>query len=146
MTSDTNRRGINNEKRQESSNKRTKYNATQNEHVVESPMKIEVSQDFQMNEDTNAELKNVDDAEEVKDCKVSERNSNDEENKYITEFDFYGEKYTFKERPAVIEEKEGKIEFRVVNNDNTKESIMVLTGLKNIFQKQLPKIDRKSVV
>jgi histone acetyltransferase len=43
---------------------------------------------------------------------------------------------------AVIEERNGDIEFRVVNNDNTRESTIILTGLKNIFQKQLPKMPR----
>ncbi|CAM9014709.1 unnamed protein product [Wickerhamomyces anomalus] len=50
-----------------------------------------------------------------------------------------------KKRPSVLEEREGKIEFRVVNNDNTKENLMVLTGLKNIFQKQLPKMPREYI-
>src|ERR1700743_2961598 len=45
----------------------------------------------------------------------------------------------FKEKPAVIEERTGAIEFRVVANDNTRESMIILTGLKCIFQKQLPK-------
>lgn len=43
---------------------------------------------------------------------------------------------------AVIEERNGEIEFRVVNNDNSRESTIILTGLKNIFQKQLPKMPR----
>lgn len=43
---------------------------------------------------------------------------------------------------AVIEERNGDIEFRVVNNDNSRESTIILTGLKNIFQKQLPKMPR----
>lgn len=40
-------------------------------------------------------------------------------------------------KPAVIEERNGEIEFRVCNNDNTRESLIILTGLKNIFQKQV---------
>ncbi|KAL7271930.1 histone acetyltransferase [Rhizina undulata] len=48
----------------------------------------------------------------------------------------------FKESNAVLEEKNGDIEFRVVNNDNSRESTIILTGLKNIFQKQLPKMPR----
>ena len=63
----------------------------------------------------------------------------------ITKFKFDGIEYKFKERPSVLEEKEGKIEFRVVNNDNTKENMMVLTGLKNIFQKQLPKMPKEYI-
>lgn len=69
----------------------------------------------------------------------------EEEKKRTTTFNFDGVTYSFKERPSVLEEKEGKIEFRVVNNDNTKESLMVLTGLKNIFQKQLPKMPREYI-
>ena len=51
----------------------------------------------------------------------------------------------FTEKPAVLEEREGIIEFRVVNNDNTKENMIILTGLKNIFQKQLPKMPREYI-
>ena len=46
------------------------------------------------------------------------------------------------EKPAVIEERNGEIEFRVVNNDNERESLIILTGLKCIFQKQLPKMPK----
>jgi hypothetical protein len=49
------------------------------------------------------------------------------------------------EKPAVLEEREGVIEFRVVNNDNSKENMIILTGLKNIFQKQLPKMPREYI-
>jgi histone acetyltransferase len=45
-------------------------------------------------------------------------------------------------KAAAIEEKEGGIEFRVVNNDNSRESNIILTGLKCIFQKQLPKMPK----
>ena len=65
--------------------------------------------------------------------------------KGLVKFEFDGVEYTFKERPSVVEENEGKIEFRVVNNDNTKENMMVLTGLKNIFQKQLPKMPKEYI-
>lgn len=43
---------------------------------------------------------------------------------------------------GVIEERNGEIEFRVVNNDNKRESLIILTGLKCIFQKQLPKMPK----
>lgn len=46
------------------------------------------------------------------------------------------------QKPAVIEERDGEIEFRVVNNDNTRENLIILTGLKGIFQKQLPKMPK----
>lgn len=42
----------------------------------------------------------------------------------------------------MLEEREGKIEFRVVNNDSSRESFIILTGLKCIFQKQLPKMPK----
>lgn len=48
----------------------------------------------------------------------------------------------FPEKPAVIEEKQGQIEFQVVNNDNSHRSNIILTGLKCIFQKQLPKMPK----
>jgi histone acetyltransferase len=48
----------------------------------------------------------------------------------------------FPEKPAVIEERNGEIEFRVVNNDGRRESSIILTGLKCIFQKQLPKMPK----
>ena len=46
------------------------------------------------------------------------------------------------EKPAVLEERNHEIEFRVVNNDNARESMIILTGLKCIFQKQLPKMPK----
>ncbi|BFZ57534.1 histone acetyltransferase [Savitreella phatthalungensis] len=48
-------------------------------------------------------------------------------------------------KAAQTEEAEGKIEFRVANNDNTPLSMIILTGLKNIFQKQLPKMPREYI-
>ena len=48
----------------------------------------------------------------------------------------------FLEKPAEVEERTGEIEFRVVNNDGKRESTIILTGLKCIFQKQLPKMPK----
>ena len=45
-------------------------------------------------------------------------------------------------QPAVIEERDGEIELRVVNNDGDRENLVVLTGLKCLFQKQLPKMPK----
>lgn len=45
-------------------------------------------------------------------------------------------------QPAVVEERNGEIEFRVVNNDSSRDSYIILTGLKCIFQKQLPKMPK----
>ncbi|BGP41000.1 histone acetyltransferase [Rhodotorula kratochvilovae] len=50
-----------------------------------------------------------------------------------------------KERPASAEERAGIIRFAVVTNDASPESMIILTGLKNIFQKQLPKMPREYI-
>lgn len=50
-----------------------------------------------------------------------------------------------REKPAVIEERSGLIQFRVVTNDNKPESLVILTGLKHIFMKQLPKMPREYI-
>jgi histone acetyltransferase len=48
-------------------------------------------------------------------------------------------------QPAVIEERNGEIEFRVVNNDGATDSMIILTGLKCLFQKQLPEMPKDYV-
>ncbi|GAA6040622.1 hypothetical protein JCM8097_008073 [Rhodosporidiobolus ruineniae] len=50
-----------------------------------------------------------------------------------------------KERPAIQEERDGIIRFVVVTNDAEPQSMILLTGLKNIFQKQLPKMPREYI-
>lgn len=45
-------------------------------------------------------------------------------------------------KAAVSEERNGEIEFRVVNNDGARESCIILSGLKCLFQKQLPKMPK----
>lgn len=66
----------------------------------------------------------------------------EDETQRIRQFDFDGLQQTYKERPSVLEEKAGKIEFKVVNNDNSHDGMIILTGLKNIFQKQLPEMPK----
>jgi histone acetyltransferase len=46
---------------------------------------------------------------------------------------------------AVLDEKEGAVEFKVVSNDKCPESMILLTGLKNIFQRQLPKMPKEYI-
>lgn len=48
-------------------------------------------------------------------------------------------------KASVLEEENGIIQFRVVNNDNSPMNMIILTGLKNIFQKQLPKMPREYI-
>ena len=46
---------------------------------------------------------------------------------------------------ALINEKAGNIRFKVVVNDESDEMMILLTGLKNIFQKQLPKMPKEYI-
>ncbi|KAI7901745.1 uncharacterized protein BX663DRAFT_513906 [Cokeromyces recurvatus] len=50
-----------------------------------------------------------------------------------------------KETPAMREEREGSIRTEIVLNDGERESMILLTGLKNIFQKQLPKMPKEYI-
>ncbi|KDQ21863.1 hypothetical protein BOTBODRAFT_215473 [Botryobasidium botryosum FD-172 SS1] len=50
-----------------------------------------------------------------------------------------------REKPAVIEERNGIIRFVVVKNDGSPTSNILLTGLKVLFQKQLPKMPREYI-
>ncbi|SCU79421.1 LADA_0B00540g1_1 [Lachancea dasiensis] len=95
--------------------------------------------------DAGDELLSIDKEINTLEEPTPEANRPDSSEAGITRFVFDGQQYQFKERASVIEENEGKIEFRVVNNDNTKENMMVLTGLKNIFQKQLPKMPKEYI-
>ncbi|KAG5438583.1 hypothetical protein PCANB_002688 [Pneumocystis canis] len=61
------------------------------------------------------------------------------------DFNYNSYLFSIKEKPVVTEEREGLIEFRVVNNDNSRDNLIILTGLKNIFQKQLPKMPREYI-
>ncbi|KAL7748075.1 histone acetyltransferase [Sorochytrium milnesiophthora] len=47
--------------------------------------------------------------------------------------------------PAMIEERDGIIETCIVRNDGAQRSTILLTGLKNIFQAQLPKMPREYI-
>lgn len=51
----------------------------------------------------------------------------------------------FRDEPIRRESREGRVEFRLVTNDGTPSSYELLTGLKNIFQKQLPKMPREYI-
>ncbi|SSD58515.1 related to Histone acetyltransferase GCN5 [Saccharomycodes ludwigii] len=108
--------------------------------LVISPTK----KDEKKQKDEKEGAKNVDSLKEENNTVDMNEIEIDRENG-ITIFEFDGIKLKYKERSSVIEEKMGLIEFRVVNNDNTKENMMVLTGLKNIFQKQLPKMPKEYI-
>ncbi|KAJ3270465.1 histone acetyltransferase [Terramyces sp. JEL0728] len=46
---------------------------------------------------------------------------------------------------AIIEENDGKVEFCVVLNDSTDQSMILLSGLRSIFQKQLPNMPKEYI-
>jgi histone acetyltransferase len=48
-------------------------------------------------------------------------------------------------RPAVLEEEQNIIRFVVVTNDKMPDSSIILTGLKDLFQRQLPKMPREYI-
>lgn len=58
--------------------------------------------------------------------------------KDIEEFDASA-RVPFPEKPIVLEERNGEISFQSVNNDNQPRRMIILTGMKCIFQKQLPR-------
>ncbi|KAJ2395026.1 histone acetyltransferase, partial [Coemansia sp. RSA 2559] len=52
---------------------------------------------------------------------------------------------TTSEKTAALEQQQGLIRFEVVYNDTQDESMRRLTELKNIFQKQLPKMPKEYI-
>jgi histone acetyltransferase len=42
-------------------------------------------------------------------------------------------------------EKSGEVKVQVVLNDGLRQSMILLTGLKNVFQKQLPKMPKEYI-
>ncbi|KAF8739651.1 MFS general substrate transporter, partial [Rhizoctonia solani] len=50
-----------------------------------------------------------------------------------------------KPKPALLHEQKGIIRFEVVTNDGSPISMILLTGLKTLFQKQLPKMPREYI-
>ncbi|CAE6445753.1 unnamed protein product [Rhizoctonia solani] len=59
--------------------------------------------------------------------------------------DAFTEPIVPKPKPALLQEQKGIIRFEVVTNDGTPTSMILLTGLKTLFQKQLPKMPREYI-
>lgn len=76
-------------------------------------------------------------------CDVKYMDGGDEDAKYTYEALSRG--VQVREKLGVIEERQGVIEFWVVNNDNEPESMQILTELKKIFMAQLPKMPREYI-
>lgn len=119
--------------------KRVKIDDDEDEVGVKEEVEAEIP------EDADEEEEEEEEAGEEEAPGEPEEGEADDKQKLITRFVFDGVEYQYKQRPLVLEEKEGKIEFWVVNNDNKPESMMVLTGLKNIFQKQLPNMPKEYI-
>lgn len=49
------------------------------------------------------------------------------------------------EKPSAIELRKGFIKITAVDNDKQPRSLIILTGLKTLFQKQLPKMPREYI-
>ncbi len=64
----------------------------------------------------------------------------------VLQFDFaHRHEVTFRDAPIRAEEREGRLLFATVLNDGSTASYRTLTGLKNLFQKQLPKMPREYI-
>lgn len=50
-----------------------------------------------------------------------------------------------KEKIVITEQRQGWIQFAPVENDGKERSLIILTGLKNLFQRQLPKMPREYI-
>ncbi|KAF8608588.1 Bromodomain-containing protein [Ceratobasidium sp. AG-I] len=57
----------------------------------------------------------------------------------------FTEPIVVKPKPALLQEQRGTIRFTVVSNDGSPTSLILLTGLKTLFQKQLPKMPREYI-
>lgn len=111
----------------------------------DSSIKKEDVKDEEDDQDDENEADEDEEKEEEEKGEEEGEKEDEEDERFITKFVFDGAEYKYKERPAAIEEREGKIEFRVVNNDGSRDHFMILTGLKNIFQKQLPKMPKEYI-
>ncbi|KAL0077240.1 hypothetical protein F4703DRAFT_1743196 [Phycomyces blakesleeanus] len=101
-------------------------------------------------EDEEEEEEEEEEDEEEEEEEDEEEEDEDEEgekgNNEVTENAENAENPTEKkESAAMIEERKGEIEIRVIGNDSSRESMIFLTGLKNIFQKQLPKMPKEYI-
>ncbi|KAJ1813870.1 histone acetyltransferase [Coemansia sp. RSA 2599] len=89
-------------------------------------------------EDGEAEAEgDIDEGEIKEDADIKDDNDDEEE----------GEEEPSKgeEKTAAMEQQQGLIRFEVVYNDTRDESMRRLTELKNIFQKQLPKMPKEYI-
>lgn len=115
---------------------------TKLEEIEEMHVKKEEDEE---NEDADEDKDEDDDEDSDASSERSRVKDEDDSDKFKTAYEFQGQTYVYKERAGAVEEREGRIEFRVVHNNGSKESFLILSGLKSIFQKQLPKMPREYI-
>lgn len=54
--------------------------------------------------------------------------------------------FSQRDKNVMQEEEKGFLEFKVITNDGTSENLKLLTDLKNIISKQLPKMPKEYIV
>lgn len=54
--------------------------------------------------------------------------------------------FSQRDKNVKIEEEKGYLEFKVISNDGSTENLKLLTDLKNIISKQLPKMPKEYIV
>ena len=124
----------------------TKRKASESDQDEKDVKRVKKDNEGPEKTDESAEKEEENEGKSSPDSKQeSEENEETSNRSLVTKFVFDGVEYPYKERPAVMDEKDGVIEFRVVNNDDSKEHLIILMGLKNIFQKQLPKMPREYI-
>ena len=77
-------------------------------------------------------------------CEIkSEKANNSKDGNLICET---GIGFSQRDKNVKQEEDKGFLEFRVIKNDGTSENLKLLTDLKNIISKQLPKMPKEYIV
>ncbi|KAI8355124.1 hypothetical protein EDC96DRAFT_446806 [Choanephora cucurbitarum] len=94
-------------------------------------------------EEENEEEDEEDEEEDVEEQQQQQQETIDEDEEENEEED-QKPKETI-ETAAMVEERKGEIQVQVVLNDGSRQSMILLTGLKNIFQKQLPKMPKEYI-
>jgi histone acetyltransferase len=113
--------------------KRRKHSSHQSRGTASAPMPSKKNKD---------ELKNVKKEKEIAPQPIEPTIKDHKEIKEIKEPEADTEKQLTK---ALKEEVQGNSTFRIVLNDESDEMMILLTGLKNLFQKQLPKMPKEYI-
>jgi len=80
---------------------------------------------------------------QISETKSPEKTSNMKDGNLICET---GIGFSQRDKNVKQEEEKGILEFKVIKNDGTSENLKLLTDLKNIISKQLPKMPKEYIV